>query len=533
MILPPFFGFASQYDEKDIRQAIITYLSFDSATFTDPIGNANVTYVSTDIFTYTRPLPYAYLTYLSTDILSLSNPSKIASVTYESADVCTYDPPPAAPEMTIFLSGLAEDSSVELSWSTPYDNRCSITNYILEYTDCFISYMVDELQYNITLESSDLLILENYRDNCNYQEFNKSRLLLQNLDRLSTNLSNLLITEQSSGVGLVNFALVDELSNGQDYIFRVAAVNCAGTGEFGYSDIFTPLGPIYSYCDIIAFLKPDSTIDIYASLSDYSCREKLVNHIAGVSVSSVSEFGPGSLYFDGLFDVGRTPSTYSHLQIDHQNFTTLDNWSLIDDFTIELWIRPNNFPVYSNQTLASCYYQNNYDTFENYQNRYWKLYLYGNSVVFYMYNENFDFIFDEDWWQQLTLSANNLTLPTDTFTHIAVCRFQNYIRLYINGIKYDRQYFDKNIIIPPENNSYCIIAANQTDSYLYSDQFNTGRGSVNEPFSGHIDDIILSKAAKYSKNFVPQQYAEPADCQDCGSYISAASFIGVEDDFIP
>lgn len=533
MILPPFFGVSSQHDEQSIRQAIITYLSYDALTYDLATSVANITYLSMDAATFDRSTPEAHITYLSFDAVTSKALSKIAIVTYAAADICTYDPPPVVPEITIFVTGFADDGVVELTWTTPYNNRCNITNYVLEYSDCFLSALLTENNNCITTEIYDSIITEAFNTLCNYQEFNKTKLLSQDLYRLSTNNEELFITENSSGVGLTNFTIVDELTNGQSYIFRIAAVNCVGVGEFGYSPIFTPVGLDHAYCDLVAFIQPDSTSDIYASLIDYSCREKIINHIAGVNVSNISKFGPGSLSFNGVYESSPTPPTYSHLQINHNNDTTLDSWSLIDDFNIELWIRPQSFPVYSNQTLVSCYYQNNYDTWENYQNKYWKLYIYGNTIKFIMYTESWDpetWEFDSGF---IELAANNISLSTSQFTHIAISRFNNYVRLFINGIRYDRKYFTKNIIIPPENNPYLIIGASQTDSYLYSDEFNTGRGAVNEPFIGYIDDIIVSKSARYSKNFIPQKYAESTDCNDCGGYVFVASLSTIDDDFIP
>jgi hypothetical protein len=532
MILPPFFGIASKYDEPSIRRAIITYLNADISTYDAASSVANVTFLTTDSATFKTPLAIASLTYLSLDAVTNRSLSSIAHVTYGTADICTYDPPPQAPEITVFITGLVEDSTIELTWNTPYNNRCPITHYVLEYSNCFLTNLQTENNYTLVTEITDPLIEEYFRDNCEYQEFDKSRLLSQDLYRIASNNNYLIITEQSTGVGLSNFAIIDELSNGQSYLFRVAAVNCVGTGEFGYSGILTPLGPEHQYCDVLAFMQPDSTTDIYASLTEHSCREKTINHLAGVAVSSQSKFGPGSLYFDGVYESSPTPPTYSHLQIDHNYDTSLDTWSLIDDFTIELWVKPNTSPVYTNQTLVSCYYQNNYNTYENYQNRYWKLYIYGNTIKFNAYTENYDYQTGEFDSGYIDLTAN-ISLPITKFTHIAVCRFNNYIRLFVDGIRYDRKYFNKDIIIPYNNNPYIIIGASQTDSYVYSDEFQTGRGTVNEPYIGYIDDLMLSKAARYGKNFIPQKYTEPPDCQDCGGYTLAASLTTIENDFIP
>jgi len=505
MILPPFFGIASPYDEDSVKQVILTYLSKDVLTFKDPKPTASVTYLAKDVVTYQVFDPVVSLTFLSLDTVSLPKLKESANITYQSFDVCTYDPPPALPEKAFFLSSEAEDSSVTLSWNSPYNNRCNITEYILEYYNCFVSKFLTENNDSITDENNNILIGENYKQKCYYQKYDYSRILAENDDRLYDD--SFLVTENSRNIGIVNNINVDNLLNNQPYIFRIAAVNCVGTGEFGYSDIITPIGPRpFNYCDIKLFMKPDSTNDLQQSLIDQSCTIKNIDALEGVSVSSESAFGLGSLYFDGQYSNFPTPATYSHLIVNKG----IDNWSLNGDFTIEMWIKPDNSYASSNQTLISAYTQNEYGYGDN--NNYWKLYRYQNTIRFIAQIDeylNYDPYFIYGYVQ---LVSPNLSLSTVDFTHISVSRFQNNVRLYVNGILQDKEFFDQNVNIISDN---LVVGANQTSTYDSSDTFGIGRGAVNQPYIGHIDDIIVSKSARYAKNFIPSQYTENRDCYKC------------------
>ena len=506
MILPPFFGIASPYDEDSVKQIIITYLSNDVLTFKDPKPTASVTYLATDIATYQVFDPVVSVTFLGLDTVSLRNLSNVVNVSYQSIDICTYDPPPSLPELTFFTNIQPEDSRVVLSWNTPYNNRCDITEYILEYYDCFLSKFLTENDDSLTDENNNIIIGENYKEKCYFQKYNYNRLLTENSDRIIDG-DSFIVEENSNNIGLVNTISVNNLSNNKPHLFRIAAVNCVGTGEFGYSDIVTPIGPApHNYCDIMLFMRPDSTNDLQQSLIDYSCNTKTIDSLEGVFVSSESAFGLGSLYFDGQYETLPSPATYSHLKIQ-QN---IDNWSLFKDFTIEMWIKPDNSYASSNQVLISAYTQNEYGYGDN--NNYWKLYRYQNTIRFIAQIDeyiNTDPYFIYGYSQ---LVSSNLNLSITDFTHIAVSRFNNNIRLYVNGILQDQEFFDQNVNIISEN---LIIGADQTSTYDSSDTFGIGRGAVISPFIGHVDDVMISSSARYTKNFEPKQYNQIQDCSRC------------------
>jgi len=557
MILPPFFGINALYDEDSVKEVSVDYLAADIFTFVDPQAAASLTYFATDVAAFDTPKSLSSVTYLSVDALSLPELEVGVDATYEAVDICTYDPPPEPPLLTNFLSTTVSDTEVELSWDTPYDNRCPITEYILQYTDCFLSdiltedsksiieeanYVSTENQDRIVSENSNQIISENakligeqHRDNCTYQEWDRRKILVENRDRLKAN-TQLFITEQSSGIGTLNSILVQDLINNQPHIFRIAAVNCAGTGEFSTTGILTPVGPSHTYCDIKLFMQPNSTNDIAQSLVDYSCREKTIDEVADVQVSTQSKFGLGSLYFNGVYDALPSPGTYPHVRVNHNSNTTGDDWSLLEDFTIEMWARPSSST--HSDTLISTYTQGDDADDMDDNSNYWRLFRTSTVLTFQAVVSESTGGTDEygaPVYNQGTLNLNYTgVLPTGEYTNIAISRFNNTARLYINGEIKDKKEFDKNVSITGAG--YLIVGGNQGPIYDISDTFGIGRGAIQagSEYVGYIDDIMISNSARFARtNFVPEKYSNPADCGDCGGYNAASTLVSVSDEFIP
>ena len=561
MILPPFFGINTVYDEDDVKNVIIDYLAADIFTFVDPKATSSLTYFAADVAAFDSPKSLSSVTYLSADTLSLPRLADGVALTYEAVDICTFDPPPEPPLLTNFLSTLIGDTEIEFSWDTPYNNRCPITEYILQYTDCFLSDILTEDNNNLmavdfglcSTESdnqviteddhnlmfngtfSDNLISDNYLTNCTFQEYDRRKVLVENKDRLKAN-TQLFITEQSSGIGTLNSILVQDLVNDQPHIFRIAAVNCAGTGEFSTTGILTPVGPTHKYCDINLFMQPNSTNDIDQSLVDYSCREKTIDEVAGVQVSTQSKFGLGGLYFNGVYDALPSPGTYSHVRVNDNSTITGDDWSLLEDFTIEMWVRPSSSS--HSDTLISAYTQGADSDDMDANSNYWRLFrtstvLTFRAVVSELTNETGEY--GEPVYNNGTLNLNYTgALPTGEYTNIAISRFNNIARLYINGELKDKKEFDKNIAITGAG--YLIIGGNQGPVYDVSDTFGIGRGAIQAgtQYIGYIDDIMISDSARFAKtSFVPEKYDNPADCGDCGGYNVASTLASVSDEFIP
>lgn len=562
MILPPFQGISSNYDEQEVREAIISFLSSDIVTFTDASREASITYLIPDIATFQTPTATPSVTYLVADVASLANLSQQANVSYAAVDLLTYDPPPEVPEITRFLSVDVEDSRIDFTWNVPWDRRSPLLNYVLEYTDCFLSTILTEDNLQLTEESYYLLthddniitnendeslapepdftlISEHYKDVCNYQRYDHRRVLKEDDNRVIGG-DTFLLTEASSGIGLINSVNVDPLINGHPYIFRIAAVNAVGTGEYSYTNIISPIGPFaHSYCDITFFMQPNSTTDIYTSLRDHSCREKDIVHLEGVSVSSNAQFGQGSLYFDGVYQSLPTPGTYSHLQVDNNYAISREDWSLNGDFTIEMWIQPDR--TNSQESLISAHNPPVMDE-DGYGED--EILTIGSKWNLYLRNDpgtggrrvRFDFkgkTGEEYGYPILTTTSvetEDITIPTNEFTHIAVSRFNNKIRLYVNGQEKAKKVAEYDVMVTGQ---YMVIGAEQRQDYDSSDTFNTGRGKVYSAFQGYIDDVMITGKARYAKNFIPEKYAEPADCSGCGGYSVGATSASVSNEFIP
>lgn len=563
MILPPFLGIASKYDEKQIREAILTYLNFDVATFTDPSTQASVTFLTPDVATFDSPHDTASHTYVAADVASFSRGSIEAGLSYLAMDVCMFDPPPTVPDITLFLATGIEDARIDFTWSTPNANRSPLLGYVLEYSDCFLSNILTEnndtliaqpnnlmTQNNneITTENSNhlvfenaSLITENHESTCHYQSYDYRRLLIEDFNRVLGN-DSFLVSENSSGIGLINSVNVDPLENGQAYIFRVAAFNAVGLGEYGYSTIVTPVGPLpLQYCDIKLFMQPNATTNIYASLVDYSCRQKDINYYGNVATTTDAKFGAASLDFSGDYSSSPTPATYSHVQVNNNSGTTGDDWSLYGDFTIEMWIKPDASSD-GTQYLMSAHNQETASEEESYEPDYsyyayeWQLYRSNSKLRFQTYarsgfyeeegNEGvfYPFIVYNEF------ETPDLNLSTTEFSHVAVSRFNGQIRIFVNG---QQQAKDEMPWDVPISGDYLIIGAEQRRHYQRSDEFNTGRGEAFNPFKGKIDDIMISTKARYARDFVPEKYSEPADCGHCGGYSAAASAVSVSDHFIP
>lgn len=76
MILPPFYGIASKYDEPEILKAIISYLAKDSLTYKDPTEIIHHTFLQADCCTHGgAQTEYIGVSFLGCDILTYGSGS--------------------------------------------------------------------------------------------------------------------------------------------------------------------------------------------------------------------------------------------------------------------------------------------------------------------------------------------------------------------------------------------------------------------------------------------------------------------------
>jgi hypothetical protein len=187
----------------------------------------------------------------------------------------------------------------------------------------------------------------------------------------------------------------------------------------------------------------------------------MVNNLETVGNASVStavkKYGAASMYFDGTGD-------YLLLQ-GGQNFTFSTG-----DFTIEMWIY-----VVSGLNADIVYYDGRPTSTNGLYNI-----IYTNSTGKLVYSTN-----------SADRITGTTTLSTGTWYHIAVCRSGTSTKLFLSGTQEGSTYTD--------SNSY-IVGANRP--VIGGNGYTLGNALLN----GYIDDLRITKAARYTTTFtVPDQ----------------------------
>jgi hypothetical protein len=168
--------------------------------------------------------------------------------------------------------------------------------------------------------------------------------------------------------------------------------------------------------------------------------------------TSVKKYGTGSLAFDGTGD-------YLLLQ-GGQNFTFGTG-----DFTIEMWIY-----VVSGLNADIVYYDGRPTSTNGLYNI-----IYTNSTGKLVYSTN-----------SADRITGTTTLSTGTWYHIALARSGTSTKLFLNGTQEASTYTDSNSYIVGANRP--VIGCN-------------GYTLGNAPLNGYIDDLRISKVARYTANF--------------------------------
>lgn len=186
------------------------------------------------------------------------------------------------------------------------------------------------------------------------------------------------------------------------------------------------------------------------TFTDSSWFKKTVTAFGNAQIStSASKFGGASGYFDGTGDYLRVP--YS------SDFDLSGG-----DFTIEAWI---NFSVVGGHLVGKDTYGANFD---------WSIGFGANNIVCYT----------NGTWSSLVVTVP--AWSTGVWYHVALVRSSGTNTFYVNGTAYG-------------SNTMSITNASQ--SYM-----TVGCVSWNNPgyfFNGYIDELRISKVARYTSNFTP------------------------------
>ena len=173
-------------------------------------------------------------------------------------------------------------------------------------------------------------------------------------------------------------------------------------------------------------------------------------------------FSDSSIYFNG---------SNAYLSIS----TTTNLWFGANDFTIELWV---NFYTLPDSGLWYCICSSNWDITSNNQLFFG---LYNNAgayVVKFLYSSN---------GSSASSIEKSISVVINTWYHIAVVRYNNYITVYVNGVGGTPVSFT-------------------ASEFSYTAPLNIGVGNPNAGspwyFNGYMQDIHITKGeAKYTENF--------------------------------
>jgi hypothetical protein len=442
MILPPFFGLYSKYNERTIESSLISYLATDIALYTNPTPNIIVSYKNLDILSYNKLFPLINISYLTSDILNISTKNKESiSLSFLGCDILSYEFPFTLPSAINFFSARDKDSLGVLTWDEPFDGKTRIIRYDLQYKK------IDDDNWT---------------------------MVYSNITGLSFNLS---------------------IQNNFEYLFKIAPVNALGTGEYTFSNTIIPSGGIDNICDVVSYVG-FNIFDLTQEISRSCFSNQTVKVTAG-GVSSIEGVNNSlAAYFPALSFTINTPPHINQVSFPHIHIPAFNSgdWSLINNFTISFYFKPDDNPSFTRTILSST---------SNISNKSWKISYTNNSIFFSSGTINS---------MQNIIFSNNLNVSTNNFTHVAICRSNNYISLFINGEEKKEIFNSNNIDI---DSDYLIVGAYATN-YNYST--NNNWGIVVEPFKGAIDEILISRSALYRGNFnvpVINRNITSTDCDIC------------------
>ena len=416
-------------------------------------------YAAQDLLTYTDPTQIVLLSYVSQDILTYSELPNIMNVSYVSQDILTYSYP-------IPIMNFSYAAVDVLSYDPPpAEPNAPIILVINDGDSCVFAYWA--IPYNNRTPITDYTISYSTGDYSSWTLYD---------DGIST----------STGV------TVTGLINNISYQLKIAAVNAVGTGEYSYSEYVTPSGGDSSYQKMMLYLPLDhDTID--QSCYAHNVQEVIPQLLSLDLTTDYYKYGNASLYLDGQL-AGTESLDYPHLIVGSgENF----NWNFSHDFTIEMFIKPQ--VSVATDTLL-CIQSN-----DMWNNSKIKLYRDNNKLHFDFILDYYDTNEGQYYASSGNLVINNTSFPTGSWTHIAACRSNDVMKMYINGIN------TSNIIFSSLTNPYVSGMIMTVGAESYSNWGSPPRYSING-FAGYIDQVIVSKSAKYRSNFIVSEYTTLKDC---------------------
>jgi hypothetical protein len=226
----------------------------------------------------------------------------------------------------------------------------------------------------------------------------------------------------------------------------------------------TPADPYYGYTSLLLHMDGSNASTNFV---DSGPNALTVTASGDAKVSTGSPyFGTGAAIFDGSGDFLSVPSGTS------VNFGT-------GDFTVEMWARYSSLGFSNNALVSSI----------------------GPTVggLYFAIKSNLTFLVARAFVANDLITAA-VTWPANTWAHIALSRSGSTMRVFKDGVL---------VSSVTNTQNYSLALSGNNDFAVGATQSTSGVRSQTDFFNGQIDDLRITKYARYTSAFTPPAQAHP------------------------
>lgn len=261
----------------------------------------------------------------------------------------------------------------------------------------------------------------------------------------------------------INVALTDTTGNWSTDLYGTIDVGLTYVANGCQPITHGPYGFIFSFDDrwstVSLLLHLDGSVVDESGLCIFN-RVGVTNYGAGIFNKAIELLPTSSSSINGLEEQSDSNPALS--------FGT-------GDFTIELFVKPSASFTQSDQALLSLFQVHVFAG--------WQLLLSSLKPAMYRYDNG-----------GRTFLSSNTALITGEWSHIAACRVNGVVTMYVNGAS---------IGSADNGSNYSSLSTRLTIGYQ-------GYGSATYPFTGMIDEVRVTKGlARYTSNFTPPTEPHP------------------------